>query len=317
MNILIAQFAHISPSTKIFDKYLRNAFKGQKKIDLVVLGEYVANNFFKEYRTKSTLKREFEANKKYFLGLAKKHKTTIVAPVIEWEKGKIYKSILVVSANLACGTGNSPLGLQFRNKNAESATFCHSERSEESQKKLQKRDSSPVAQNDNLRGGAESSVDSANLLIYRATRLMNFPHWNEASFFNNTQKAQEPLIFSVGGFKVGVIFGWEAHFDEIMIALRKKGVDILCVPCANTFGSNARWQRLMQTRAFLNSCVVVRVNRTGEFVENERAWEFYGESFIALPDGSLGDMMGEKEGILISEIEKENLEKIKNLWQFR
>ena len=368
MNILIAQFAHISPSTKIFDKYLRNAFKGQKKIDLVVLGEYVANKFFKEYRTKSTLKRELEANKKYFLGLAKKYKTTIVAPVIEWEKGKIYKSILVASENLACGTGNSPLGLQFRNKNAESATFCHSERSEESQKKLQKRDSSPVAQNDNLRGGAESSLDSvdsvpskqganssifdeksglcscerenrtkgsltkratnlpdlsqkddefANLLIYRATRLMNFPHWNEASFFNNTQKAQEPLIFSVGGFKVGVIFGWEAHFDEIMIALRKKGVDILCVPCANTFGSNARWQRLMQTRAFLNSCVVVRVNRTGEFVENERAWEFYGESFIALPDGSLGDMMGEKEGILISEIEKENLEKIKNLWQFR
>ena len=322
MNILIAQFAHISPSTKIFDKYLRNAFKGQKKIDLVVLGEYVANKFFKEYRTKSTLKREFEANKKYFLGLAKKHKTTIVAPVIEWEKGKIYKSILVAS-----NSGNSVLGMQFRTKNAESATFCHSERSEETQKKLQKRDSSPTAQNDNLRGGAESSLDSApstqkddefaNLLIYRATRLMSFPHWDERAFFSNTQNAQEPLIFSVGGFKVSAIFGWEAHFDEIMTGLRKKGVDILIVPTASAFGSNARWQRLMQTRAFLNSCIIVRANRIGEFVENGNIWDFYGESFIALPDGNLGDMMDEKEGILISEIEKENLENIKNLWQFR
>ena len=345
MNILIAQFAHIIPSTKIFDKYLRNAFKGQKKIDLVVLGDFVANKFFKEYRTKSTLKREFEANKKYFLGLAKKYKTTIVAPVIEWEKGKVYKSILVASANF----GNSPLGLhsaqsqnlgENQTKIAESALdsapstqeanssifdeksgLCSCERGNRTKGSLTKRATSlpDLSHPAGCEALAEAKKDAefANLQIYRATRLMSFPHWNEASFFDNTQKAQEPLIFSVCGFRVGAIFGWEAHFDEVMIALRKKGVDILCVPCANTFGSNARWQRLMQTRSFLNSCVIVRVNRTGEFAENDDIWDFYGESFIALPDGSLGDMMGEKEGILISEIEKENLEKIKNLWQFR
>lgn len=276
MNILIAQLAHISPSTKVLDKYLKNAFKVQKKIDLVVLGEYVANKFFKEYRTKSTLKREFEANKKYFLGLAKKYKTTIVAPVIEWEFAK----------SKGDSKGKSVRDLE----------------GEYSGEKFYK---------------SIAVFNSQNVQFYRATRLMDFPHWNERAFFDNAQKAQEPLIFSVGDFKVSVIFGWEAHFDEIMTKLRKKGVDILCVPCANTFGSNARWQRLMQTRAFLNSCFIVRVNRTGEFVDESGAWEFYGESFIALPDGSLGDMMGGQEGILISEIEKENLEEIKNLWQFR
>ena len=258
MNILIAQLAHIAPSTKVFDKYLRSAFKGQKKIDLIVLGDFVANHFFKEYRTKSSIKREFEASKKYFLSLAKKHKSAIVAPIIEWDEGQIFKSILV----------------------------------------------------------AESNCDSPNL--YRASRLMDFPHWDERAFFDNeTLPHPKPLIFNIGDFKVSAIFGWEAHFDEIMIALRKKGVDILCVPCANTFGSNMRWQRLMQIRAFLNSCVIIRANRVGEFVENDSVWDFYGESFIALPDGSLGDMMGEKEGILISEIEWENVENIKNLWRFR
>ena len=54
-----------------------------------------------------------------------------------------------------------------QSQNAESTTFCnatifcHSERSEESQKK-NNRDSSPAAQNDNLRKFAESSLDSAN-----------------------------------------------------------------------------------------------------------------------------------------------------------
>ena len=362
MNILIAQFAHISPNTKIFDKYLRNAFKGQKKIDLVVLGEYVANKFFKEYRTKSTLKREFEANKKYFLGLAKKYKTTIVAPVIEWEKGRVYKSILVAS-NSSLGAGNSHLGLHSANldsadsqnlaknnsvrstqtrplRGAKNQIQASSSASADFLLEAEKRGSPPKSEKRQLLarrgsevggaallrketnkvdddGSAESSANSQNLQIYRATRLMSFPHWDERAFFSNTQNVQEPLIFSVGGFKVSAIFGWEAHFDEVMMTLRKKGVDILIIPTASAFGSNARWQRLMQTRAFLNSCIIVRANRIGEFVENGNIWDFYGESFIALPDGNLGDMMGEKEGILISEIEKENLENIKNLWQFR
>ena len=266
MNLIIAQFSHIPPNSKIFSAYLEAECKKQR-IDLVVVGEYVANHFFKEYHTKGTLKREFELQKAYFSALSKEFGVAIVAPLIECAGDKIYKSIAIFRAG--------------------------------------------------------------KVRFYRAKWLMEFSHWNEGAFFDNanirndkdsrpkSRSPKEPIIFSVGGFKVSAIFGWEAHFDEIFIKLRKKGVDILCVPTVSSFGSNARWQRLLQTRAFLNSCFVVRVNRTGRFIENSVAWDFYGESFIALPDGSLGDMMGEKDGILVSEIRPNLLDEIKDSWGFR
>lgn len=278
MNLIIAQFAHISPNSKIFREYLESQCKRQK-IDLVVLGEYVANHFFKEYHNKGILKREFELQKAYFSALSKEFGIAIVAPLIECAESK----------GELKGSGAKNAG-----------------------EKIYK---------------SIAIFRDGKVRFYRASRLMDFPHWNEVAFFDNEvvssvdshpkSRIKEPIIFSVGGFKVSAIFGWEAHFDEIFINLRKKGVDILCIPTASSFGSNARWQRLLQTRSFLNNCFIVRVNRTGNFMESSVVWDFYGESFIALPDGSLGDMMGARDGILVSEIRTEMLDEIKDSWRFR
>ena len=86
---------------------------------------------------------------------------------------EIYPKAIIKAIQILDNSGNSPLDLHsadFANsqnlgenseKNAESTTFCYSERSEEFQKK-NNRDSSPTAQNDNLRKFAESTLDSAN-----------------------------------------------------------------------------------------------------------------------------------------------------------
>lgn len=254
MKVLIAQFSHISP--KVFERYLSDAFKKHKRqIDLVVLGDFVANKFFKEYSSKTPLKREFSTQEKYFSTLAKKYSTTIITPLIEYKGDKFYKSILIADSN--------------QNR------------------------------------------------FYQASHLMDFSHWNEMAFFDNSLKAKEPLIFSVANLKVSVIFGWEAHFDEVFIKLRKKGVDVLIIPTASTFSSNARWAKLLAMRSFLNSCFIVRANRVGSYVEGSIEWKFYGESFIAMPDGSLVDMLGDKEGILVSEISENALQEIKGVWKFR
>ena len=281
MNLIMAQFERVEP--KIFSALL-SVECSKQKIDLVVLGEFVANRFFKEYRNKATLKREFEELCAYFGNLAKSLKITIIVPLIECESAETNGESIAKKRELSA-FGSIFKGESKRDKFYKSIAI----------------------------------FDAKKVRFHRATRLMRFSHWNERAFFDNElrQRPKEPLVFSVGDFKVSAIFGWEAHFDEIMIALRKKGVDILCVPCANTFGSNARWQRLMQTRSFLNNCFVVRVNRVGGFVENGNIWDFYGESFIALPDGNLGDMLGEKEGILVSEIRKETLDEVKDSWRFR
>ncbi|MGX2983183.1 carbon-nitrogen hydrolase family protein [Helicobacter sp. 23-1045] len=300
MKILIAQFAHISPQNKILDKHLSALKLRKKEIDLMVLGDFVLNKFFKEYHTKSALKREFAVGEKYLAGLAKKYQTTIVAPLIEWVDGSVYKSILVVdSANVKYYRATRLMSYSHWD---EKSFFDNAESIKIAESRTKIAESRKSAESKNLTDSANRTKSAESTAKKRKIA---------------ESTADSALIFEVGGLKVSAIFGWEAHFDEIMIDLSKKGVDILCVPTSSSFGSNARWQRLLQTRAFLNSCFVVRVNRTGRFMESSIAWDFYGESFIALPDGSLGDMLGEKDGILVSEIDLKLLNETKEIWKLR
>lgn len=156
-----------------------------------------------------------------------------------------------------------------------------------------------------------------NVKLYQAQKLMEMSHWNEKAFFDNTLKAKEPFVFKLDDMNISVLFGWESHFDELWIKLKKKQVDVVIIPTANTFNSNPRWMRLMQIRSFLNTCYIVRVNRVGSYIENNLEWKFYGNSFVALPDGNIGDMLNEKEGILVSQINKTMIDDLKQTWKFR
>lgn len=255
MKILISQFENIKPNDKSFNKYLNNFCK-KKDIDLIVLGEYVLNPFFKELKPNyNKLNKDFLALESYLKNIATKYKTTIIAPIYECKDNKIFKSIIV--------------------------------------------------------------IDKKKTNFYQSQRLMQMEHWNEKSFFSNDLKAKEPLIFKINRLNISVLFGFETHFDELWIKLKKKNVDVVIVPTASTFGSNDRWIRLLQTRSFLNNCFVVRVNRVGNYIEDNIIWKFYGDSFIALPDGNLGDMLGNKEGVMVSEIKKTMIDEAKQNWGFR
>lgn len=255
MKILISQFANIKPNSKTFNKYLSNACK-KKDIDMIVIGEYVLNQFFKELKPNyNNLNKEFLSIQSYLQTIAKKYKTTIIAPIIECTNNKIFKSVAI--------------------------------------------------------------IDDEKIHLYQSQKLMQMNHWNESIFFNNDLKSKSPLVFKINEFNVSVLFGFEAHFDELWIKLKNKNVDVVIVPTASTFNSNARWARLLQTKSFLNNCFVVRVNRVGKYIEDNIIWNFYGDSFIALPDGNLGDMLGDKEGIMVSEIKQAILDEAKQNWGFR
>lgn len=253
MNVIIAQLAQVEPNSKRFNKYLKNECKN---VDLVVLGEFVANAFFKCYnkKDKAKLQKHFIAQEKYIKTLAKIYATTIIMPVIECKNDKIFKSIMIAN----------PTKCQF----------------------------------------------------YRAQKLMNMEHWNERDFFDNDLKPAIPPIFRIAGLKASVMFGYEAHFDEIWLKLKKRDVDVVIVPTASTFNSNLRWERLLCSKAFVNNCFVIRANRVGNYVEDV-VWNFYGNSFIALPDGNLDEVMDEKEGILIRDLDVNLLENVKNFWNLR
>ncbi len=147
--------------------------------------------------------------------------------------------------------------------------------------------------------------------------LINFKHWNEEKFFDNEiEKDYIPMIFSINGMKIAAINGFELHFDTIWLEILRRKVDLVLLPTVSTFGSKQRWAELIKARAFLNGVYILRANRIGEYIDKDISWKFYGESFLALPNGELCYMLGHKEEMLMAKIDKTISRTAKREWGF-
>lgn len=164
-------------------------------------------------------------------------------------------------------------------------------------------------------------INKGKALSYRAQKLMPYEHWNEAGFFSNTESKnlKTPPIFSAGGFKFSVLFGYELHFDAFWLKLKNENVDCVLLPTASTFDSSLRWRSIIKMRAFLNSCYILRANRIGQYEDSATKilWNFYGDSLFVSPNGEIIDCLGDREELLIAQIDKKYLKEIKECWKFR
>ncbi len=152
---------------------------------------------------------------------------------------------------------------------------------------------------------------------YQQQLLINYSHWNEEKFFSNDiAKIQTPMIFNVDGFKFGVISGFELHFDALFAKLDAKKVDCILVPSVATFESYERWKALITTRAFTHNCYILRANRIGEYVDKDISWKFYGDSVLAAPNGELLTHLGNKEELMIVDMEHKEVIQMRRSWGF-
>ncbi|PZT49137.1 carbon-nitrogen hydrolase family protein [Helicobacter valdiviensis] len=239
--------------------YLKAAY--DQKVKVVVLGEYLLGDFFKNIENKDKKKflNEIKSQHTMLLELSCKFPMTLVAPMIEGVGNKIYKSMAIINKGKA--------------------------------------------------------------LFYRSQRLMPYEHWNEAGFFDNTlpKNIKMPPVFKVGNLKFSVLFGYELHFDEFWLKFKQNQIDCVLLPSASTFDSSLRWRSIIKMRAFLNSCYILRANRIGQYedVENKTTWNFYGDSLLVNPAGEVMDCLGDREELLIAEIDKKQLDLLKECWKFR
>ena len=157
--------------------------------------------------------------------------------------------------------------------------------------------------------------------FYDQNILMDYPHWNEEGFFANRKSRKigkiSPMIFSEGGVKFGVCFGYEAHFDVFWRYFMQKNVGCVLVPCASTFESGGRWRELLKMRAFTNSLYVIRANRIGEAKFGGEEFNFYGESFVVTPGGEIANELKNEEGVLMCEVDADEITAARGLWKFR
>ena len=146
--------------------------------------------------------------------------------------------------------------------------------------------------------------------FYYQQLFMPYSHWNEKGFFE--KKENKPMVFKLDGFTIGVLAGFEAHFDEFWSYFRKKRVDLVVVSSVGTFNSSKRWKNLLSMQAFLNNCYVLRANRVGKYED----WIFYGNSFLSNPDGEVIEELSNKEELLIAKIDKKEIKIARKEWGF-
>jgi nitrilase len=152
---------------------------------------------------------------------------------------------------------------------------------------------------------------------YPQQLLINYKHWDEESFFNNTSSGYTMPVFLLNKIRFGIASGFEAHFDAVWMDAMRKNVDVVLMPSSSTFESAGRWQELIKTRAFLNSMYILRANRVGSYTDSKLAWKFYGHSALVNPNGEVEVSLGHKEEILLCEISKAEVQEAKKMWGWK
>lgn len=162
-------------------------------------------------------------------------------------------------------------------------------------------------------------VRGERVSYYDQQILINYRHWNEERFFANPVAELRPApVLRIEDLRVGVLPGFEVHFDYFWEQFMKKDVDLVAVPSVSTFGSQQRWQELLKMRAFTNNCFILRANRIGEYKDRlGLTWKFYGESLLADPHGNIAQILGENEEMLVADVSREEVKEARKEWGFR
>lgn len=97
-KIAVLQLPTLSLSEARLDYYLKIC--KDSGANLVMLGEYILNSFFKELEAmpKSMIQKQSDEKKKSLINLAQKYDITIIAPIILVKSNNIFKTVAKISA---------------------------------------------------------------------------------------------------------------------------------------------------------------------------------------------------------------------------
>ncbi|NQV71893.1 carbon-nitrogen hydrolase [bacterium] len=139
-------------------------------------------------------------------------------------------------------------------------------------------------------------------------------------------------IFETQGIKLAVLICWDQWFPEAARLAALKGAQVICYPTAigwqpyeqesHGAAQYSAWETIQRSHAVANGCFVVAVNRTGfEPTSNSGSYpdgiQFWGQSFIAGPDGVIIIQAKEKdEGAFVAPIRLKAIPEQRHGWPF-
>jgi N-carbamoylputrescine amidase len=176
-------------------------------------------------------------------------------------------------------------------------------------------------------------ADGSILGIYRKMHIPDDPLYYEKFYFTPGDTGFCAWQTKYG--KIGVLICWDQWFPEAARLTALQGAQILFYPTAigwhpsekREFGAaqHESWEMIQRSHALANGCYVCAPNRVGVEkivgadgkVVSEEGIEFWGQSFIAGPDGQIiAKAHSAREEVLIAPCDLERVEFSRTHWPF-
>jgi N-carbamoylputrescine amidase len=183
-------------------------------------------------------------------------------------------------------------------------------------------------------------ADGELLGKYRKMHIPDDPHYYEKFYFTPGDLGYK--VFHTQYADIGVLICWDQWFPEAARLLALQGAEIICIPTAIGYSSpeegptyDQAWQIVQRGHAVANACFLAAVNRVGFEADpsielpasqdhasgvgpnGESGIEFWGQSFVTDPDGSILELASkDQEEIVICPIDLNMIEETKKLYSF-
>ncbi len=136
--------------------------------------------------------------------------------------------------------------------------------------------------------------DGHVVACYRKTHL--FGDVDRDQFAEGTDN---PVVFDIGGVKVGMLICYDVEFPENVRQLALLGADLVVVPTALMQPFDVVARTIVPARAFENQVFVAYVDRCG----HEAGFEYCGLSCVVGPDGVDLARAGRGEELIFADID--------------
>lgn len=162
---------------------------------------------------------------------------------------------------------------------------------------------------------------------YRKMHIPDDPGYYEKFYFTPGDLGFEPIDTSVG--RLGVLVCWDQWFPEAARLMALAGADLLLYPTAigwnppDDAAEKARqreaWITIQRAHAVANGLPVLVCNRVGYEPDPSAQTEgiqFWGNSFVAGPQGELLAAAGEQATILVTQVDLARSEAVRRIWPY-
>jgi len=180
-------------------------------------------------------------------------------------------------------------------------------------------------------------ADGSYLGKYRKMHIPDDPHYYEKFYFTPGDLGYR--VFRTQYADIGVLICWDQWFPEAARLLGLQGCEIIFIPTAIGYSTpeegtiyNHAWRTVQQGHAVANACYLAAVNRVGFEPDpsnpvspspdgvgpgGESGIDFWGQSFVADPDGMIVKLASNnEEEIVICEINLAAVKETKKRFSF-